>query len=119
MSELWPWLSAFALTQAVEVPIYVRALRQGPQPSIERLSLALALGFAASAITHPIVWFVWPVLLPGDWLTMAIVAELFAITTEAAWLRAFGLPRALAWAGLANAASVLIGLGSRALFAWP
>lgn len=120
MSEwLIPWLSAFALTQAVEMPIYVRALREGPRPTIDRLSKALALAFAASALTHPIVWFVMPRLIPDNWLTMVIVAELFAITAEAAWMRSFGLPRALAWAGLANAASVLVGIASRSLFAWP
>ena len=118
MSEwLIPWLSAFALTQAVEMPIYVRALREGP--TIDRLPKALAIAFAASALTHPIVWFVMPRLIPDNWLTMVIVAELFAITAEAAWMRSFKLPRALAWAGFANAASVLVGIVSRSLFAWP
>ncbi len=112
------WLSAFALTQAVELPIYVRALRERP-PAIERLGPALAVAFAASLLTHPIVWFVIPKLVPGEWLTMVLVAEAFAIAAEAAWLRAFGLRRALAWAAFANAASVLVGLVSRALFAWP
>ena len=125
------WLSAFALTQLVEVPIYLRALLQ-PSPGAESeseaedqtkpqrsLAAALALAFAASAITHPVVWFVMPKLVPGSWLRMVLVAESFAILTEAAWLRAFGLRRALAWAGLANAASVLVGLGLRRVFGWP
>jgi hypothetical protein len=120
MSEwLVPWLSAFALTQAVEMPLYVRALREGQPPTIDRLPVALALAFGASAITHPVVWFVMPALIPGEWLTMVLVAELFAITTEAVWLRAFQLPRALAWAAFANAASVLVGIISRQLFDWP
>jgi hypothetical protein len=120
MSEhLLPWLSAFVLTQVVEMPIYVRALREGSRPTFEKLPLALAVAFAASALTHPIVWFVIPKLVPGDWLTMVLVAELFAITAEAVWLRAFKLPRALAWAGFANAASVLVGIISRLLFDWP
>jgi len=115
---LAPWLSALVLTQAVEVPIYVRALREG-QPTIERLPVALAVAFAASALTHPIVWFVMPRLIPDPWLLMVLVAEAFAIAAEAAWLRAFGLRRALAWAAFANAASVLVGLVSRQLFDWP
>ena len=124
MSEwLIPWLSAFAVTQAVEMPIYVRALREG-EPTIDRLPVAIAIAFGASALTHPIVWFVMPRLITGDWLTMVLVAELFAIVAEAAWLwafglRAFGLKRALAWAAFANAASVLVGLISRQLFGWP
>jgi hypothetical protein len=113
------WLSAFVLTQAVEMPLYVRALRAGQPPTIERLPIALAVAFAASAITHPIVYFVMPMLIPGEWLTMVMVAELFAIAAEAAWLRAFKLPRALAWAAFANAASVLVGIVSRQLFDWP
>lgn len=118
MSEwLLSWLSAFALTQVVEMPIYVRALRE--KPTVDRLPKSLALAFGASALTHPIVWFVMPELIPDSWLTMVIVAELFAITAEAAWFRAFGLPRALAWAGFANAASVLVGLGLRQLIGWP
>jgi hypothetical protein len=71
------------------------------------------------ALPHPIVWFVMPKLIAGDWLTMVLAAELFAIIAEAAWLRAFGLDRALAWAAFANAASVLVGLISRQLFGWP
>lgn len=110
------WLAAFALTQIVEMPIYVRALRK---KTIERLPVALAIAFGASALTHPIVWFVFPELIPGAWLTMVLAAEAFAIATEALWLRAFGLDRALAWAGFTNAASVLVGLTTRALFDWP
>jgi hypothetical protein len=113
------WLSAFVLTQAVEMPLYVRALREGKPPTIERLPIALAVAFGASAITHPVVWFVIPTLIPGEWLTMVLVAELFAIATEAVWLRAFRLKRALAWAAFANAASVLVGIVSRQLFGWP
>ncbi|MFO7561957.1 MAG: hypothetical protein R6X02_04895 [Enhygromyxa sp.] len=112
------WLSAFGLTQAVELPIYLRALRED-EPVIERLPAAIAVAFGASALTHPIVWFVFPTLISGSWLSMVLVAELFAIAAEAAWLRGFGLRRALAWAAFANAASVLVGLASRALFDWP
>jgi hypothetical protein len=115
---LIPWLSAFGLTQAIEVPIYIRALRER-EPIDDRISVAFAIAFGASALTHPIVWFVMPRLITGDWLTMVLVAELFAITAEAVWLRAFGLPRSLAWAAFANAASVLVGLISRSLFGWP
>lgn len=119
MSEwLLPWLSAFALTQVVEMPIYVRALREG-EPTIDRMPVAIAVAFGASALTHPVVWFVMPRLIPEPWLAMVIVAELFAILAEAAWLRAFKLPRALAWAAFANAASVLVGITTRQLFGWP
>lgn len=124
MSEwLVPWLSAFGLTQLVEMPLYVRALRErmppDQAPAIERLPVALAVAFGASALTHPVVWFVMPALIPGAWLVMVMVAELFAILVEAAWLRAFGLRRALAWAAFTNASSVLVGITTRHLFDWP
>ena len=112
------WLSAFAVTQVVECPIYVRALIEEREPPT-RWPLALALAFAASAITHPVVWFVFPRLIPGPYLVMVAAAELFAIGVEAAWLRGFGLRRALLWAVFANAASVVVGVALRQLVGWP
>ncbi|WP_146657892.1 hypothetical protein [Enhygromyxa salina] len=116
------WLLAFAFTQLIEVPIYIRALLERlpeREPVCKRWPAALAIAFGASAVTHPIVWFVMPKLIPGSWLTMVIVAELFAITVEAAWLRGFGLQRSLAWAAFANSASVAIGLLLRQTLGWP
>lgn len=116
------WLLAFAFTQLIEAPIYIRALLErlpDQAPVFERWPLALAVAFGASALTHPIVWFVMPKLIPGSWLTMVLVAELFAITVEAAWLRAFGLRRSLAWAAFANAASLTVGFLLRQAFGWP
>jgi hypothetical protein len=115
------WLWAFLLTQTVEVPIYLRALlsRDDPERAFERWQGALLVAFAASAITHPIVWFVMPRLVPSSYVLMVAVAETFAVLTEAAWLRGFGLRRALWWTLFANAASVLVGLGLRRTFGWP
>lgn len=113
------WLSAFLLTQAVEVPIYLRGLSRDRPTPFRRWPAALAVAFAASAITHPIVWFVMPRLVPGEYVVMVAIAEGFAIATEGAWLHAFGLRRAWLWAVCANAASVFVGLGLRSLFGWP
>jgi hypothetical protein len=107
------WLAAFALTQAVEVPVILRAQPGRPWPR------RLLVAFGGSALTHPIVWFVAPRVVPGGWVAMAIVAETFAVLAEAAWLRAFGVPRALWWSLLANALSAGIGLSIRAAFGWP
>jgi hypothetical protein len=106
------WLVAFAITQAVETPIYMRAQ---PDRSWPR---RLAVAFGASAITHPLVWLV-PRDLFGDWVSYVLAAEAFAIAIEALWLRAFGVTRAGWWSLFANAASVAIGLGLRALTGWP
>lgn len=110
---LLPWLLAFAFTQVVEVPIYLRALDG-----------RFGVAFGASAITHPVVWFVFPWafarLLPsvGYW-PMVAAAEAFAVAVEAGWLAAFGLRRAPLWSLGANGASLGLGLLSRALFGHP
>lgn len=115
------WLWAFLLTELVEVPIYLRALlaRDDPERPFERVLPALLVAFGASALTHPIVWFVTPQLITSSYVLMVAAAETFAVLAEAAWLRAFGLRRALWWALFANAASVLVGLTLRRLFGWP
>lgn len=117
------WLWAFLFTQAVEVPIYRAALgrlgtrRTGPWART-------ALAFLASAITHPIVWFVIAPLYPGSYWGMAVCAETFAVVFEAIWLWRLSRPRGgLRTAGLlsllANCTSLGLGLLSRALFGVP
>lgn len=103
------WLSAFLLTQLVEVPIYGYALRG-----------RLLLAFGASALTHPIVWFAIQPLWPGRYHQGVLVAEAFAVIVEALYLRRFGaLRRAWAWSLAANAASVAVSIATRALIHWP
>ena len=117
MRELWlPWLSAFLLTQLIEVPVYLLAQRSSARPLWARA----LIGFLASAITHPVVWFVFPAVLerlPWEW--MVACAELFAVVTEAIWLRACGVRRPLFWSVMANGASFSLGLLSGWLFGWP
>ena len=132
------WLSAFTLTQLIEIPFYIRACRgrnmdspaaENPiltiHPSSANPTLAtqirapqLALAFLPSALTHPLVWFVFP-RLPLSYVPMVVCAELFAVGAEAALLHALRVPRALAWSLVANAASLGIGLLLRALVGWP
>ena len=106
------WLAAFALTQAIEMPVVWRA-----QPGVawQRRLLVAAGG---SALTHPIVWFVMPRLVT-DWVWMVVAAETFAVVAETLWMRAFGVERAFWWAVLANALSVAIGLTIRNVLGWP
>ncbi len=103
-----PWLMAFAFTQAVETPIYLRATHG-----------RLGVSFFASTFTHPIVWFVFPMLIPDHYLAMVAAAELFAWWGEAFWLRANGVERALLWSLGANTSSLCLGLLSRAAFDVP
>jgi hypothetical protein len=105
---VFAWLAAFAVTQIIEMPIYVFALRE--RPWVQRLALA----FGASAITHPFVWFLFPRLVEDYW-TMVALAETFAVVVEAVWLWRFGLKRAILWTLLANGTSVGIGFALYAL----
>ncbi|MFO0576171.1 MAG: hypothetical protein U1A78_19380 [Polyangia bacterium] len=119
------WLHAFLFTQAVEVPVYVAGLRRlggqprwraapGPLPLVGRLLLALLL----SAVTHPVVWFVWPRLVTS-YPIMVACAEVFALTVEALLLAASGCRRPLLLSFLANAASFGLGELSRRVFHLP
>ena len=106
-----PWLSAFLVTQLVECPIYARVLRQRLHP--------WRLAFMLSAITHPIVFFIFPKGSWGGYWSMVSAAELFAVVSEALLLSALGVKRSIAWALVANAASVTVGLGLRWGLNWP
>lgn len=123
---IYAWLSAFFFTQAVEIPIYVAMIRRegrdGGPPEERRLAVQIALAFGASAITHPIVWFVIPQIAYDSYWEMVSRAELFAVAVEGLYLYALHLAdlrRAFGWSLLANASSFGLGLSSRAIFGWP
>jgi hypothetical protein len=107
---LHAWLSAFLFTQLIEVPTYRRGLGVGWWAA-----------FGATALTHPVVWFVvFHRTVRADYVTKAVVAELFAWLAEAAYFHwCHGRRNALGWALVANAASVMLGFVSRALFGTP
>jgi hypothetical protein len=123
------WFLAFAITQLVECPIYVRVFR-----------VRFAVAFAASAMTHPLVCFLFPWLWrriyvalmlarPGFslsdtayFLVFGALAEPFAIVVEALWLhRAARLSGrgALVASIVANTASGLAGLACSWATGWP
>lgn len=123
------WLTAFVLTQTVELPVHANA------PGLDKpLRERIAIGFGASAITHPAVWFIIPPLMSqplvrdlistgdwrSDWWITVAVAELFAFSVEALWLMAFGVrpPWALATSLLANGFSFLLGLFCYEYMGW-
>jgi hypothetical protein len=103
------WLLAFAFTQAVEVPIYLRS------------GAGWRAALLASTFTHPFVWFGFPAVSElglGYWGTVVLV-ECFAIIAEALWLSTRGVKRAFVWSLSANLASVTLGFLSRWAFGWP
>jgi hypothetical protein len=103
------WLQAFAFTQMVEVPIYVVGLR-----------VSVPAAFVASAITHPVIWFVIFPYLPLPYAWTVVCAEAFAYLVEAAyfaWL--LRRRRAWLWSAVANGASFGVGMLARWLFGAP
>ena len=105
------WACAFALTLAVEVPIFVllarhtAAKRKVPSCSRRRAAAAGALG---SCITHPLLWFVWPFVVT-DYTAYIISGELLVTAVESFTFYLFARPisfkRAALVAVTANAAS--------------
>jgi hypothetical protein len=109
MAYFHAWAMAFLFTQMVEVPIYAVGLRVGLLPA-----------FGASAITHPVLWFVIFPTLHLSYFWLIVVGESFAVLVEAAYFAfLFRRRRALLWSALANAASFGTGMLSRWLFGMP
>ena len=106
------WLRAFALTQLIEVPVYVLACSRA---ALWRRAL---IGFGASAITHPFVWFVFPLLYAFAYWPVVVAAETFAVAVEALYLRRFGVRNALLWSLLANSLSAGTGFIAHASGWW-
>lgn len=104
MPDWRDWLTAFVLTQLIEVPILAAWLRGRPWP--QRLGLA----FGASAITHPILWFVLrPILASGNFVAYVVIGEAFATLFEAWYLKRLGVADPLLASVSSNAASWLTG----------
>ena len=102
------WPIAFALTQLLEMPVYWF----GTRASKLSVGKRLAAGFGASALTHPILWFVlYPTLigLIGYW-PFFVVGEALVVIVEALYLGAFGVKRPWLVALAANTFSATVGL---------
>jgi hypothetical protein len=100
-SPLGPWLVSFLLTQAIELPITAPQL---PRPH------RLLRAFGASALTHPLLWFLLAPLWPWSWLGFVLVGEALVVAIEAVYLGAVGARRPLLLSLAANGASLAVGL---------
>ncbi len=103
------WFRAFVVTLVVELLVLAPILYKR-DPKLDRCVTTVTLG---QVTTHPIVWFVLPVLgLP--YLIYSGVAELWAVVVEATLYRLVYPSLTVKRAGLlslaANAASVVVGL---------
>ncbi|MDJ0764895.1 MAG: hypothetical protein QNJ97_18075 [Myxococcota bacterium] len=119
------WIKAFVFTLMIEIPIFVFVARldnRGKDCPIWRLCLAGAVG---TCVTHPLLWFAWPVVLDelaritgmawiSDYRTYIVCGELFAVFIEVysffKIVRTIRLSNAIAASFIANAAS--FGLGA-------
>jgi hypothetical protein len=117
MSAVWVtlWFRAFLVTVVVESAVATPLLKG--HAWTRRLGALLLVNVA----THPIVWFVIPVLTRRSlsWTQSVIVSETWAILGETAAYRLIfpdlSWKRCLAISALANLASTAIGLALRAL----
>lgn len=96
------WLTAYLITQAVEIPIYLYAGRR----ILPGRRWLLAIG--ASTVTHPVVWFAFP-WETASWELCFVLAETFAVVVEGGLGKLAGLNRPWLWALVANGASVAAG----------
>jgi hypothetical protein len=109
MAYFGAWLVAFVFTQMVEIPIYVTGLR-----------VSLLAAFGASAITHPLLWFVIHPHLQLPYVWQLVVGESVVYLIETAYFAVlFRRRRAWLWAALANGASLATGMLSRWLIGIP
>jgi hypothetical protein len=104
------WLRAFLLTALIEVPIVLALTRENPTPPRRRLALALF----AQLVTHPLVWYVFPILPGLPRAYTLTLSELWAWLGEALFYTVALAPlrpvRAIGVAGVANATSFGLGL---------
>ncbi|HEX2749389.1 MAG TPA: hypothetical protein VHM91_15375 [Verrucomicrobiales bacterium] len=108
MSGFTEWAYAYALTQLIEVPVYLVAARKLPAPR----RWLYALG--ASTLTHPVLWFLFPWPAPpvmmSDYVTVFLCGEGWVVIAEACWGRYLQVSRPWRWSILANGISMLTGL---------
>jgi hypothetical protein len=96
------WRSVFLLALALELPIVTWL---SPR---ERRARALVASIVGNAITHPLLWFVWPRVMP--YTAAVIVGELVAFSLEGALLTiALKSKRGFAISLVANAYSWAVG----------
>ena len=90
------------LTQAIEVPIYLKA------QAGRRFWTAFTVAFSASLITHPMLWLVFPHIRAEYWIKVTVL-EVAVFAVEALFLRIARVENPVQWALLANAASAGVG----------
>lgn len=104
------WPEAFFLTQVIEMPIYVYCLKRWGHH--RAWFNVVFIAFAASAITHPLVWFVFPKILSlkGNYPLFFWAVELFAWSVEGCYFKFFKVKYPWMVSLIGNGASAGVGL---------
>lgn len=108
------WLGAFGFTLAVELPLFVLVGwwlgRDAKRIAIWRLAVA---GAAGTIVTHPLLWFVWP-LVVHDYTDYIVSGEILVACVETLTFYAIARPacflHAVAASFIANGFSYGLGL---------
>ncbi len=96
------WLLCFLATQLIEMPIYVKMIDVS-------MGRRLLFAFGASAITHPILWFLMPWgALPYFYLLILGEAAVFII--EGFYFQALGMKKPFYMSTVANSVSLSLGV---------
>lgn len=95
------WFAAFVWTIALELPVYVALTR------FRAWWMPVAVTVGVNALTHPLLWFVFPRIHP--FAVFVLAGEASVIAVEALILAALGVRRPLVVSFAANATSAVLG----------
>lgn len=109
------WLNAFLLTLVVEVPLFFGIAKLDKQLARRCPTWRLVLaGAAGTCLTHPLLWFIWPLVVGKDYTTYIVSGELLIFIVEIFTFMFIAQPirfrYALAASFFANAASWTAGI---------
>ena len=101
------WLTAFLLTQLIEISAGIFLWKELPRRKI------VLYVFLASCMTHPIVWFVFPKFAEEygwSYPLLLLFAEAYAYLIEYSWYRYLGAKNPFSLSCVLNSCSFLTGL---------
>ena len=101
------WPIAFLLTQITEIIVALFLWKEAPKQKV------ILFVFLASALTHPIIWFIFPQFAreyEWNYNTFLLFAEGYAYGVEILWYMAMRVPRPILLSCAANTASFGLGL---------
>jgi len=103
------WLRSFLLTILLELPVFALITRK-----VVPFRKSAAAGAAGTCITHPLLWFVWPLVVFDNYTVYLLTGEALVVVIESFTYHALARPvsrrRAFSASLCANALSASLGL---------